>query len=113
MFSLIIFCDFPLNDVMEYLYFGEVYDLPHERIQIILAPTFAALIPARQLGRFASSGFALCAHILGRFTPSSFVLCIRILSHFAPCGFVLYTRFNARALRSLAPLRDAPPLSLK
>ena len=69
-----------------------------------LAPTFAALIPARRLHRFAPAGFALHARILGRFAPSSFVLCIGILGRFAPLG-LLCTSFNARALR------DAPPSS--
>ena len=69
----------------------------------LLAPTFAALIPARRLGPFAPSGFALRACILGRFTPSRFVLCICILGRFAPSGFVLCTRFNA-CLRRCATL---------
>ena len=34
-----------------------------------IAPTFAALIPDRQLDRFAPSGFAIRACILGRFAP--------------------------------------------
>ena len=69
-----------------------------------LAPTFTALIPARWLGRFAPSSFALafsvallpqalcfafallvallprlCARFLGRFAPSGFVLCTHIV----------------------------------
>ena len=45
--------------------------------------------PAGLLGRFAPSGFALCARILGHCAPSSFVICIRILSCFAPSGYAL------------------------
>ena len=46
----------------------------HDEIDFItvyglLAPTFAALIPARWLGRFAPSGFALRVRIVGRFAP--------------------------------------------
>ena len=81
---------------------SDVFNRPYP----ILTPTFTALIPGHQLGRFAPSGFALRARILSCFAPSSFVLCIRILGRLAPLGFVLHTRFNARALR------DAPPSSL-
>ena len=73
---------------------------------------------------YITSAYIRCAHsgtstrslharILGCFAPSSFVLCIRILVRFVPSGFVLRTRYKARALRSLALLRDVPPSSLK
>ena len=39
------------------------------------------------LGRFAPSGFALCARILSRFAPLGFVLRTCILGRFAPSGF--------------------------
>ena len=78
-----------------------------------LAPTFAALNPARRLGRFASFGFALCARILDRFAPSSCVFRIRIFGRCAPSGFVLHTRFNAQDLRRCATLHHHHHLKKK
>ena len=62
---------------------------------------------AALLGRFAPSGFALCARILSRFALLGFVLRTRFLSCFAPFGFALASSVASllRALRFVHAIR--------